>query len=344
MATVQAYDENGSAQLPTTRSVLFFWANWHEPSKSGGQMDVVVNELASQYSNISFLKIEAEVCPIISSKYDIEVVPTFIFLNDNGEIQKKVEGVNPPEVASQTSLLAGIPSSKNSASGGGSDSSLPLEDRLVKLINASPVVLFMKGSVSEPRCKFSRQMVEILQEEKVQFGTFDILGDEEVRQGLKSFSNWPTYPQLYVKGELIGGIDVVKEMQESGSSLITELGLEVTDLSVNPTSSSSSNTSSLEDRLKQLIGSSKVMLFMKGSPEEPRCGFSRKIVKILKDEGFVFSTFDILTDEEVRQGLKDYSSWPTFPQLYIDSEFVGGLDIVEEMRNAGELKDMKPTN
>lgn len=89
-----------------------------------------------------------------------------------------------------------------------------------------------------------------------------------------------TYPQLYVKGELIGGIDVIKEMKESGNSLIVELGLEVVD--EQPTADGTASDQGLEGRLKSIIHSSKVMLFMKGSPHEPQCGFSRKIVQILK--------------------------------------------------------------
>lgn len=74
-------------------------------------------------------------------------------------------------------------------------------------------MLFMKGNPSEPKCGFSRQVVALLNDESIQFGTFDILNDEEVRQGLKQFSNWPTYPQLYVNGALIGGLDILKEMK-----------------------------------------------------------------------------------------------------------------------------------
>ena len=77
-------------------------------------------------------------------------------------------------------------------------------------------MLFMKGTPDEPRCGFSRQAVALLNEEKIQFDTFDILGDEEVRQGLKTFSNWPTYPQLYGDGKLIGGLDIMKELKEEG--------------------------------------------------------------------------------------------------------------------------------
>ena len=93
---------------------------------------------------------------------------------------------------------------------------VPLDTRLAALVRRSPVMLFMKGSPDAPRCGFSRQIVEILQAEKVAFGHFDILTDEEVRQGLKTFSNWPTYPQLYGDGALIGGLDIVKEMKEDG--------------------------------------------------------------------------------------------------------------------------------
>jgi glutaredoxin-related protein len=87
-----------------------------------------------------------------------------------------------------------------------------------------------------------------------------------------------TYPQLYVRGELIGGIDVLKEIKEAGNSLLVELGLEVGGSAIEQIE----EESTLEQRLKSLIGSSKVMLFMKGNPEEPKCGFSRKITQILK--------------------------------------------------------------
>lgn len=80
------------------------------------------------------------------------------------------------------------------------------------------------------------------------------------------------------------------------------------------------------------------MLFMKGTPDKPRCGFSTKVVNALREEGIDFGSFNILEDEEVRQGLKTYSNWPTFPQLYYKGELLGGCDIVMEMKANGELK------
>ena len=73
------------------------------------------------------------------------------------------------------------------------------------------------------------------------------------------------------------------------------------------------------------------MLFMKGTPDAPRCGFSNQIVEVLKVNDISFSSFDILEDNEVRQGLKEFSEWPTYPQLYIKGELMGGLDIVKEI-------------
>lgn len=184
-----------------------------------------------------------------------------------------------------------------------------MQSRLSSLVKAAPVMLFLKGSANEPRCKFSRQMVDILNEEAIQFGTFDILQDEDVRQALKRYSNWPTYPQLYVRGELMGGVDIVKEMRASGHSLKVEL------LGGDGDESASAPTVSLEGRLRGLIGQANVVLFMKGSPDAPKCNFSAKIVGILKDQLISYAHFDILSDEDIRQGLKKYSLWPTYPQL-----------------------------
>lgn len=213
--------------------------------------------------------------------------------------------------------------------GGISDSSglsSATSDRLRALINSNPVMLFMKGKPDDPRCGFSRKVVDILRQEKVNFGSFDILSDDEVRQGLKVYSNWSSYPQLYIKEELIGGSDIVLEMQKSGElkKVLAEKGV--------------SSGETLEDRLKNLINSTPLMLFMKGTPDSPKCGFSSKVVNALKEEGLEFGSFDILTDEEVRQGVKAYSNWPTYPQLYYKGELIGGCDIVMELRDNGELK------
>ncbi len=135
-------------------------------------------------------------------------------------------------------------------------------------------MLFMKGTPSAPKCGFSRTTVDILAQVNCTYGSFDILADDQVRQGLKKYSDWPTYPQLYVDGELIGGLDILKEMVESGEfqKMIPK-------------------EDDLDTRLGKLIKKAPVMLFMKGDAETPRCGFSRTIVSLLKEQNVKFQTY-----------------------------------------------------
>jgi monothiol glutaredoxin len=96
-----------------------------------------------------------------------------------------------------------------------------------------------------------------------------------------------------------------------------------------------SNTTT--ERIKGIVGSNDVVLFMKGVPAAPQCGFSAAVVQILSQLAVPFKGVDVLSDQEIREGVKAYSDWPTIPQLYVKGEFVGGCDIVREMFQAGEL-------
>ncbi len=98
------------------------------------------------------------------------------------------------------------------------------------------------------------------------------------------------------------------------------------------------------ERIKQDVTSNPVVLYMKGTPVFPQCGFSAAVVQILSELGVKFKGIDVLTDPEIRQGIKEFSSWPTIPQLYVKGEFVGGCDIIREMAETGELKQLLETN
>ena len=97
--------------------------------------------------------------------------------------------------------------------------------------------------------------------------------------------------------------------------------------------------SQTKERIQTLIQSSPIFVFMKGTKLMPQCGFSNNVVQILNALGMSFETFDVLSDVEIRQGIKDYSEWPTIPQVYVKGEFMGGSDILIEMYNSGELKE-----
>ena len=94
-----------------------------------------------------------------------------------------------------------------------------------------------------------------------------------------------------------------------------------------------------KQRIDDLVATSPVFVFMKGNKLMPQCGFSNNVVQILPSLGVAFETFDVLSDGEIRQGIKEYSEWPTIPQVYVNGEFIGGSDILIEMYNSGELRE-----
>lgn len=94
------------------------------------------------------------------------------------------------------------------------------------------------------------------------------------------------------------------------------------------------------ERIRDEIGKNDVLLFMKGTPVFPQCGFSAAVVEVLSELGVKFNSVNILVDPEVRQGIKEFSQWPTIPQLYVKGEFVGGCDIIREMAETGELAQL----
>ncbi|CAO3674486.1 unnamed protein product [Umbelopsis vinacea] len=288
--------------------VLNFWASWAEPCQ---QMNDVFRELASKFPALNFVQ-----------KFEIESVPSFVILKNN-KIVSKVEGAKAAELSNAVAKFAKGVLGANTASNAVSQTTEPVRDlqsRLKALVTSAPVMIFIKGTPQQPRCGFSRQLVDLLAEQNVRYSSFNILADEDVRQGLKEFSNWPTYPQVYINGELAGGLDIVKELIASGE--FADMLPKEKDLST---------------RLQELIEKQPVMVFIKGTPQEPRCGFSRQIVGLLNDRHVKYGHFDILSDDEVRQGLKTHVDWPTFPMLFYKGELLGGLDIVKEMIASGEF-------
>ena len=106
------------------------------------------------------------------------------------------------------------------------------------------------------------------------------------------------------------------------------------------TESTDATNSDPKERISNLVEENPVLLFMKGTPEAPQCGFSNRVIQVLNSWDVPFESINVLSDENIRQEIKDFSNWPTIPQLYINREFVGGCDIVEELSTNGELADV----
>lgn len=209
---------------------IYFHTPWAAPCI---QINSVYSQLAESNPNTSFISVNADEHPDISELFEVSAVPYFILIRDD-TILKELSGADPKEFVTALNELQNSSTSEQPQAqpaqaplAGVQHSAQPtqpqeeeeeseeaLNARLKQLTEAAPVMLFMKGTPASPQCGFSRQLVAILRENQVRFGFFDILKDDSVRQGLKSFSDWPTFPQLYVNGEFQGGLDIIKESLE----------------------------------------------------------------------------------------------------------------------------------
>lgn len=223
ISSYSEWDSHQASLPPATLLIISFHAPWAAPC---AQMATVLKTLASEYpasGSTSWVSLNAEELSDISERYDVTAVP-FLVLSRNGKVLETVSGSSAIKVRSAIETHAGKPGTANGSVNGAGDAMVvdepaaeadpekakeELNKRLEELVRAAPVMLFMKGTPSAPQCGFSRQLVALLRENSVKYGFFNILADDEVRQGLKEYADWPTYPQLWMDGELVGGLDIV---------------------------------------------------------------------------------------------------------------------------------------
>ncbi|KAI0899460.1 glutaredoxin [Annulohypoxylon nitens] len=225
--------------LPSsTLLIVYFYAPWAAPC---AQFLTVLETLKDEFKDpahpaTSWVSINAEELSEVSEMYDVMAVP-FVVLQRNDQVLDSISGSNAALVRTAVEKQLKPSSSLPQTNGNSTTTTLAISNnnttpgdkvaaaeeelspeevnkRLAGLVKAAPVMLFMKGTPSAPQCGFSRQMVAILRERSVKYGFFNILADDDVRQGLKKFADWPTYPQLWMSGELVGGLDIVKEELE----------------------------------------------------------------------------------------------------------------------------------
>jgi Grx4 family monothiol glutaredoxin len=223
-------------------------------------MTTVLSTLASSYPSTdppstTWFSMDAEEVIELSDAFDVTAVPYLILRrgttvletvsgSDATKVRTAIEkhtsssgitsSASPIEASSEPSaknLSSYTPSTSDPATAPAYSSSTlnstnskeELHTRLSNLVKAAPVMLFMKGTPSAPQCGFSRQLVATLRENSVKYGFFNILADDDVRQGLKEFADWPTFPQLWVEGELVGGLDIVSLVSIFVSNLVLDL-------------------------------------------------------------------------------------------------------------------------
>lgn len=174
---------------------LNFSASWAAPCE---QMNLVFKTLAETSNKINFIQIDVDTYPDLAEFYNVASVPCFVFLH-NKKVLKSISGADAQALSKavdQYSMMNPISAREFESVKLHSDS---LDQKLNRLINSHPVMIFIKGTPQSPRCKFSRELVDLLAQLDVGYGSFNILGDDSVRQGLKEYSKWPTFPQGMTK-------------------------------------------------------------------------------------------------------------------------------------------------
>lgn len=245
----EAWDKHSASLPSTTLQIIYFKAEWAAPCKQMTTVlqTLASSYPVTEPLATSWVCMDAEEVIDVSDKFDVTAVP-FLVLRRGDQVLETVSGSDATKVRAaiekhaKSSGVGPINGITTSATSNGTEAknlstqspktqdntAVPefssgnvnghvkedkeaLHKRLSELVKAAPVMLFMKGTPSAPQCGFSRQLVAILRENSVKYGFFNILADDEVRQGLKEFADWPTFPQLWVGGELVGGLDIVKE-------------------------------------------------------------------------------------------------------------------------------------
>lgn len=306
----------------------------------------------------------------------------------------RVEGANAPELSKAIAKYSKSTSSSLNGPATATPSVAPptmspeeMNARLKELTSSSAVMAFIKGTPTAPRCQFSRQLLEILTAQNIRFSSFNILADDEVRQAMKTFSDWPTFPQVKDIPALISCVVVSAKSAQYLTTFIFSLN---NDLGVRKgrvcrrlgcgqgvggnrrvpgTCSSRKGSQDPHGRTYQQ-GSSHDLY--QGQPRDSslrvlkvrrnqhfflnvfvhRVGVQiltpffvfilsdRKLVALLADQEVTYDSFDILEDDDIRQGLKTHVDWPTFPMVFFKGELLGGLDIVTEMVENGEFQQV----
>lgn len=390
---------NTEAELKTLKKkcsdrpiIVLFWASWDENSTLLKNM---MAQMPQAYNKVQLAYVDCDESELVDV-LDVDTVQTVAVIHPDiaiREMEKKA-GVKPEQL---TELVQGL--NKHYEEWYETEKKKAFRD-IDSHVATHPFFIFVKGSKEQPRCKFTRKLVETLAKFGYDYATFDILQDERIRQWVKVYTNWPTIPQIFINQKFIGGLDIVTDLidgeefdemvpetckqlrpaakarqivdrnalvalingsiaspaDEASQKLVQALNaskVEYTalDVSAEPEylkafaegqqvpyvffqgkaacaleglsqllesselkSSAQTRPPTAVERIEKLLKENDVMLFMKGTPSNPQCGFSQKTAALLSQyDGLNYNFFNIFEDNELREALKKHSNWPTYP-------------------------------
>lgn len=190
-----------------------------------------------------------------------------------------------------------------------------------RILEQSKLVVLINGSIENPGDDTSKSLVTAMNASKLEYTALDVSAEPGY---LSAFAPGQPVPYVFYNGKPACALEGVSQLLESA-----DLQKEV-----------AARPLTVIERIEALLKENNAILFMKGSPQNPQCGFSRKVVDLLqKYDGFSYNYFDIFGDNELREALKKYSNWPTYPQLYVKGKLIGGIDVLQELDEENELSE-----
>lgn len=301
--------------------VALCWANWYEPCTV--LKDTVVSEMIKVYKNLAFCWIDWDKLADLMEKYEVEIAPTVLIFHPLKQDVDKYINPSPDtlnkEIAKHNEYYKSIMNAEKER----------VFQDIDVIISSYPLVVFIKGTPAEPKWKFTRRLLAHLNNFELTFKSFNILEDERIRQWLKIYSNWPTYPQVYINKEFIGGIDVIDQLVEE-KEFIEMVPKECKKLPP-------------IDTFEEMLSSFDLVVLIDGTPESPSTDSSKALVESLSSNEikYVSVNYSLLTDD-VKTHINTKYNVTEVPYIFIKREGFGNHETLLKCINDGNLETSIP--
>lgn len=287
--------------------IVLLWASWDEHSQNLLKM---MEEMPKVYQNVQVAYVDCDEAEDLVDALDVETVQTIVILHPTGanKATEKIEGI-------KAEALTEVVDRENTFYKEWYEQEKKKAFRDIEAhIGTYPFFIFIKGSKEEPKCKFTRRLVGMLAKPGYDYRTFNILGDQRIRQWMKVYSNWPTFPQLFINQQFVGGIDVVTELIEG-----EEFDEMVPD---------SCKPLSPKDQLAKMLNQSKIVLLLNGTVESPKDDASKALLEKVNGLKCEYSIIDLSAKSEFVEHLgKDQK----VPYVYMDGKAACDIDGLDQL-------------
>ena len=299
--------------------VNFFYAPKYAQTE---QFIESLRNISCFYSEAIYIFIDIEKCPDLVKVFEISMIPTIILSDANKKILKRLE--NPQSNELILTLEDDIALFKTN---------FELEkkrmfNKIENILSINPIMVFIKGTPQEPKCGFTSTLLDIIQSFGLNFGYFNILEDEDVRNWLRYYAKWNTYPQLHINKKIVGGVDFVKDLVSKGK--FEEI------LPLN--SRKSDPKSKLFRLLNECKG--KILIFIKDLINND----TKTMVRLMKDNGVKFILNEVKNDEKLEEFILETYKVKALPVCFIKGEFIGDSHVIKEICQSNKLLKMVPDN